>query len=148
MTRRRITFPGFSVSVAAGWEDITDTVAGDDRPFTIARRDDGLGAMQFSVALYRTGPKPSPSEDDLSEMAAAFGKSRQLGMAFDPVTFSNKLVGAGISYHSGDDFIRVWYASSGGNVALATYICDWEHRFAEADECESILKSLRFTSSE
>lgn len=77
----RIAFDSFSVVALPGWEDITDAVEADDPPFSLARGD-GVGALQFSVALYTSGPVPDPSPADLEEMVATFAESRGLGTRF------------------------------------------------------------------
>src|SRR5438067_12534775 len=122
-----LTFPGFQIEVGGDWGDITDSLDSANSPFTVAKRD-GVGALQFTAALYKSGPLPCPSKDDLLAMAVEFGQKRILGEPFDVKTFDDKLVGAGTSYHSEDDFIRVWYVSDGKNIMFATYVSDWKSR--------------------
>ena len=48
----RIALDSFSVDAPRGWEDVTPSVEADDPPLTFARSD-GVGALQFSITLYR-----------------------------------------------------------------------------------------------
>jgi hypothetical protein len=141
--RQVLRFPGFQIEASADWNDITDTLESAEKPFTVARAD-GVGALQFSPALYRGGPVPSPSDDELLSMAIEFGGDNGLGEAFDADRFAGSLAGAGVSYHSRDEFIRVWFVSDRGNFMLATYVCEWQHRERELAECEDIVRSLQF----
>ena len=68
-----IAFDSFFIVALPGWEDITDTVEADAPPFTLARGD-GVGALQFSVALYIEGPVPDPPPAYLAEMLATFAE--------------------------------------------------------------------------
>ena len=74
----RIAFDTFAVQVPRGWADITDEVEADDPPYTLAHTD-GVGALQFSVALYEGGPVPNPTPVDLRAMVREFGRKRGLG---------------------------------------------------------------------
>jgi hypothetical protein len=141
--RTVLRFPGFRVTASDEWSDITDTVEAPDAPFTMARID-GVGALQFSPAMYRGGKEPSPGMDDLRSMLAEFAEKRGLGEAFDERSFSGEVYGTGASYHPQADFLRVWYLSDGRNIMFATYFCDWEHRSGEIQESEEITASLRF----
>ena len=107
-------------------------------------KPDGVGALQFSPALYESGPLPSPSSADLRSLALQFGESRGLGEPFDLGQFESRVSGAGASYCSEGDLVRVWYVSDGRNIMLVTYVCDWEDRDREMSECEEMLKTIRF----
>jgi hypothetical protein len=52
------------------WRDITE----GDGPLTLAKPD-GVGALQFSCALYKSGPEPNASLEDLKSMVLEFGES-------------------------------------------------------------------------
>src|SRR5262245_14385368 len=125
--KHRLTFPGFEIEAGVDWNDITHTLDSPERPFTVAKQD-GVGALQFSPALYRGGPLPMPTKDDLLSMAIEFGQYRGLGEAFDTDGVEGPLAGAGASYHSEGDFIRVWYVSDKRSIMLATYVCEWACR--------------------
>jgi hypothetical protein len=144
MKTHTVQFNGFSVETAPEWEDITHTLEGDSKPFTLARPTNGVGALQFSPAFYRRGPLPSPSPADLLSMAEEFGRSRSLGAPYDAVTEDGALAIAGLSFHGGAEFTRVWFLSDKRNVMLATYVCDWGDQGEELTPCEAIVRSVRF----
>ncbi len=142
---RRLAFNGFGIQAGDEWEDITASLEEPDSPFTVARSERGVGAIQFSPAIYRSGPMPSVSPKDLAAMLSEFGERRRLRDPFDSLPFSGSVFGIGSSFRSGDDFVRAWYLSDGANVMLVTYVCDWCNRFDESRECEEIVRSVRFT---
>lgn len=144
MNTRLIQFPGFAVSVREGWSDLTHTLGTKDGPFTLADPETGVGALQFSPAIYQSGPEPSPTLVDLRSMVAEFAKARKLGTAFDETVHSGDVSWASASFHREDDLVRVWYLSDRKNIVHVTYLCDWTNRSLEVEECEAILKSLRF----
>lgn len=144
MKARRIQFPGFSLSAYENWVDITDSLHDDNAPCTVAKPEHGVGALQFSPALYRHGPVPSPSIVDLAAMITEFARSHELAEPFAKSTFSEAVAGAGASYRVGDEFIRVWYLSDGKNIMLVTYVCDWDRRHQEAEEAEGVVRSVEF----
>ncbi|WP_243367836.1 hypothetical protein [Microvirga solisilvae] len=144
VTQKRIAFGGIEVTVPPPWHDITDEVEVDNAPYTLADSE-GVGALQFSIALYEGGAVPDPSQEKLRDMALKFGEDRNLGDPFEESLFTHEaLRGAGMNYQWGDDFIRVWYVSDGRSFAFVTYCCEWEHQRREVSLCEDIVKSLRF----
>jgi hypothetical protein len=56
------------------WCDITDEVDAAEPPFT----SKDVGALQFSVARYESGPVADPSPDDLLAMAEELGADHGL----------------------------------------------------------------------
>lgn len=143
---RRLQFGGFCITAGAEWEDITASLQERDPPITVARSKDGVGAIQFSPAIYRSGPVPSPKVEDLRSMLSEFAERRALGEGFDSVPFTGSIFGIGLSFHSADDFVRAWYLSDGKNIMLVTYVCDWCSRLEESQECERIVWSVQFNS--
>jgi hypothetical protein len=139
----RVAFGGLALDATPGWTDITDDIEGDDKPFTLAKPD-GVGALQFSPALYRGGAVPSPSANDLLEMVREFGHGRRLGEPLDEALQEGRPASAGASYHSDSDFVRVWYVSDGSNIALVTYVCERGHEEAELEECEQVVRTIQF----
>ena len=77
-------------------------------------------------------------------MLDEFAESEELGEPFDRESRDGEIAIEGASYHSGDDFIRVWYASDGKSVLLVTYVCEWLVREQEAGEREMAVRSIRF----
>jgi hypothetical protein len=140
----QIAFNSFTVSAPNGWVDITkyDT---PDQPYSLGRRD-GVGALQFSIALYRGGKVPDPTPQRLLEMLKEFAASHGLGEADEIATESDPVRLAAGSLRDGEWFVRVWYVSDGLSFGLVTYTCDWEARDKELAECEQIVRSISIRS--
>ncbi len=139
----RLHLPGCSVSVSEGWRDVTETLEMDSPPPTLAK-EHGVGALQFSIALYRDGPVPNATVGDLQELLSGFAASRNLGDGFDRRETTSKQLMTAASFHSEGDLLRVWYVSDGENIGFITYVCAWESRHIEVAECDAIVNSLRF----
>ena len=133
----------FTVRCSDGWGEITDEAAATNPPWTLAKRE-GVGAFQFSAATYKSGPIPDPSSGLLLSMLRDFARAYDLGEPADMVTENGGLRIAAASFHHGNDFIRVWYASDGRSFAKVTYTCIWGEQHAELPECEQMVRTLRF----
>jgi hypothetical protein len=82
-------------------------------------------------------------------MVHEFAQQRELGPPSEEGTFTEGgVTGAGASFHSGEDFIRVWYVSAHGSFALVTYVCAWGRQHQELPLCERVVRSLRFVPAE
>lgn len=139
----RIAFDTFAVQVPRGWGDITAEVEADDPPYTLAHRD-GVGALQFSIALYESGPDPDPSPAVLLDMVREFGRKRRLGRPSAVVAEPGPPVLAAGSFAWSADFLRVWQVSDGRNFAFVTYTCAAEQAGPELAACERIVRSIVF----
>jgi len=137
-----------SIAVAApkSWVDLTPDLDDPDAPYTLAKQD-GVGALQFSIAVYRRGKNPSISAADLQDMLREFERAQQLRKGFDRRNQEDALSITAASYHEteSDDFIRLWYVSDGKNVALVSYTCSWAAPRNELQDCEHIVESISFT---
>jgi hypothetical protein len=142
-----LDFGAFSISVADGWEDITGTLDDADAPLTVAEPTSGAGALQLSPAIYKGGRLPRVGPQDLRSLLDNFASRQGLGDPFDRSTYSDGVIVEGASYHSGEDLIRVWYASDGKSVMLVTYVCEWGQREREALQREMSVRSIRFAAS-
>jgi hypothetical protein len=139
----RIDFDMFSVTVPYGWEDITDAVEGDDPPYTLAHVD-GVGALQFSIALFKGGQIPDPAPADLLAMVEEFGLEQGFESPVDVVTGTGPPILAAGSFTSEGDFVRVWQVSDGRSFAFITYTCAEEDVGSEVTACEKIVRSIVF----
>jgi hypothetical protein len=139
----RITFDSFSVVAPRGWEDITDSVEADDPPATLARGD-GVGALQFSVALHAGGTIPDPTPADLLRMVTSFAEARGLAAPQDVAVESAPLRLAAGSFTWGEDFLRVWQISDGRHFAFVTFTCESGQEGGELHDCERIVRSVQF----
>lgn len=137
-------FNGNKVSAPEPWIDTTEDVESEDAPFTLAKKDIGVGALQFSIALYSEGEEPNIDIARLKEMLTDFADNKGLGQGFDERVYENQVGVVATSYRVGNDLIRVWYCSDEQNVALVTYVCDWDKRSDEVTECEEIVRSIQF----
>jgi hypothetical protein len=145
VSHRILNLGDFSISVVDGWEDITATLEDAEAPLTIANPVSGIGALQFSPAIYQGGQLPQVMSHDLSALLNKFADGQGLNDPFDRLSYPGEITVEGASFRSGDDLIRVWYVSDGRNVMLVTYVCDWSQRDGEASEREMAVRSLRFT---
>ena len=140
----RVGFAGVAISLPDGWYDITDSSA--DGPSTLARSE-GVGALQFSVAKYKSGVRPAVDQTALHLLLLNFGESRGLGI---PTNISE---GVGRSpfvvgdFGSASELVRVWYVSNGLDVALVTYVTEQPFDTKVPEEIRSaqgIVESLEF----
>jgi len=138
-----LSFPGFRVLASTHWEDLSEA---GQTCFTLGDPKHGVGALQFSTALYRSGAAPHISLSGLRRMREDFERSRRLEEPFDLIEKVEPLMAVVGSYHYGGDFLRVWFVSDGLNAILATYVCAWPDRDVEADECLRIVGSIQFVS--
>jgi hypothetical protein len=141
--RNRYTLANLLITTPPEWKDITDDVDDESAPFTIAK-DSGVGALQFSVAAYRGGKLPAFTLSDLDEMRHEFASDNGFSKPFDETISKNKVMVSGGSYRADEDLVRVWYCSDGRDVALVTYVADWNNRGNESGECDGIVSSLEF----
>jgi len=144
----RAKFPNFSVELPSGWGDITTDVEAADPPATVAR-DDGVGALQFSIALYESGPRP---RGDVEELQALLDGSAESHGWTSPTNVTRErsprsLVAA--SFQWDDDIVRAWYLSEHGNFAFATYTVCGRVNFEARELCEAekIVRSLVFADA-
>jgi hypothetical protein len=144
---RVLDFDAFCISVADGWEDITETLDDTDAPWTVADPVAGVGALQISPAIYKGGELPRIGPQDLSALLDDFASRRGLDDPFDRTTYSNGVTIEGMSFRSAEALIRIWYASDGKNIMLVTYVCEWCHRDREALLAEMAVRSIRFATA-
>ena len=134
----------FTLKWIAGWHDVTHELDSPDAPWTFARPD-GLGAFQFSIATYDSGPVPDPSPEVLLTMLREFAASHDLTGESDIVTEDGALRLAASSFRLADSFVRAWYISDGRSCARVTYTCAGEASPSELRDCEQMVRTLRFT---
>ncbi|GAC1382430.1 MAG: hypothetical protein NVSMB4_10730 [Acidimicrobiales bacterium] len=142
---RVLDFDAFSISVVDGWEDITATLDDADAPLTVADPISGVGALQFSPAIFKGGRLPRVGPQDLRSLLDEFASGQGWVNPFDRSAYSGGVTVEGASFRSGEDLIRVWYASDGRSVMLVTYVCEWSEREREASQREMSVRSIRFT---
>lgn len=140
-----VRFAGVEVMLAEGWFDITLDLP-EGSAFTLARSD-GVGALQFSTARFHSGERPDIGPAHLRSLLYEFFDTQGLG---DPVNVSETegppilLCG---DFNSNVELIRVWYATNGSDVVLATYTSNSPEHPQVSDELRQagqIVQSTRF----
>lgn len=145
---KEIPFPQFTVSVPDHWFDVTAELEGESPPLTIAP-DEGLGALQFSVAPFPVSDSPAAVLEKLRGLLKEFAKGHQLGQAQNLVASETPRPQLAASFHWQDDLLRVYYLADQGQLAFLTYTCERNAAYAnELQEAEEIIRSLRFRKSE
>jgi hypothetical protein len=114
-------------------------------PFSLVRRQLGVGVFQLSPALFQGENPPTVSSALLLNMAERFGKMRQLGSTSDvEITESESLLLVGVTFKPREKFIRLWHGSDGLNFAFLTYGCDAGREAEELSDCERMAGTIRF----
>ena len=90
----------------SAWADITDQLDDPAAPLTYAKFD-GVGALQFSAAIYRSGETPRAKADVLARMLNEFAEVNGLGGASDFAVEEGVLSLAAASFRT-DAYFRVW----------------------------------------
>ena len=113
----RADFAGIYLDAPVRWGDVSDSA--EDAVPTLAC-DNGVGALQFSIAKFRSGKVPDIDRAALLALLRKFEISQSLQIEprkFDPPA----LVGiSGISREA-DNLLVVWYVSDGKNLAFVSY---------------------------
>jgi len=123
MGRKLLTLGALQLLADDEWYETTDQVEVPEPPFTLTRNE-GCGALQFTIGMYRSGRVPNPSPATLLEMARECGAAEKLSKASNEVAESTGHLNIGaVSYDWDRDFVRVWYISDGMNFVMATYTC-------------------------
>jgi len=135
-----LSFGGISIRVPAGWAEMPDS--GVDAPYTLARDDEGgVGALQFSLAFYASGKRPSFTQETLLRMAKQ--RAAQVGRNIFDESVGPGLVAA-VSCQMEGDFVRIWYLSDGINIAFVSYACGWPNRDRELQLVEAAIRTIKF----
>jgi hypothetical protein len=142
---KQIAFPQFVLQAPEHWFDVTAELEGDEPPATVAA-DEGLGALQFSVAdLPDTGSETSV--DSLRAVLKEFVKGHDLGQPQNVKAQSEPRPFLSASLHWDGDHLQVWYLAERQKLVFVTYTCDAGEAFAEElSEAEAIVKSLQLAT--
>ena len=135
---------GLVITAVSGWLDISHDIEAENVPFTLAKND-GVGALQFSVASYKGGVNPEITLEHLRALLTDFALSRELGKGFDFHACGKPHLICGQSHNSGSEFVRVWYCTNGQDVVLVTYVCEKGLQTSELLDCEKMVSDLEFT---
>lgn len=142
-----VIIEGVHAHLPAGWYDITgDLPAGS--PLTLARND-GRGALQFSIAAYAGGVRPHVTPQDLMALLLDFGRREELGAARETRSGQGSTCFAYGDFSTESEVTWVWYVSDGDSVAFVTYVATVPERVdagwhSELREAAAIARSVRF----
>ena len=133
----------FSLDLPVGWMDTTE----EPEPFTLSKAE-GVGALQFSVAIYSAGQVPGPTTGELSNLLSEFAKTHGLGEPSEHFKEGGQISLAAAAFHPDQDtFVRAWYLSDGFGIAKITYVCHSSNVSTEISEAELIVRSFQFIPS-
>ena len=136
----RVTYDGFSIDLPDEWADTTaDFEPG--APLTFTRTDVDSGALQLSIASYKTGARPNPTTETLRELLSDFARSHNLKPLTELRTGTDPLLLTAGVFTDGEFIFAVWYLSDGTNFALATHTKQ-ELDHAEIAAADSIVRTL------
>ena len=139
-----VTFAGVKFELSEEWCDITGDLD-PGAPPTLAR-ENGVGVIQFSVAKYKSGEKPSITENALKDMLLDLFKSNQLADVEPAILQGSCCFGVSATSAQIDEVIGAWFLSNGTDVALVTYTGTSGDPACQAElaEAEKLAKSLEF----
>ncbi len=146
MTAQRVQFASVTLVLPDGWFDITDELVGGAPP-TLAKAN-GIGALQFSVARYESGPEPLVQMADLRHLLQEFSENHDLGEAAAVKERTGEVMSVSGEFTTVGELVRAWYVSNGGHVALVTYTTQEPHDVrlvAEILETDAIVASIDFS---
>ena len=140
----RVRFHGLQFELPPEWEDITDDL--DNKwPPTLACSS-GVGALQFSVAHYKSGKRPNITIGDLREILTNF--CANLPHEFDePVEHAGPINAVGCVSHGEEQVVAVWHLSNGRDYVMATYTSlspEDPQTEVELSQAWQILESIEF----
>lgn len=144
---KAMAYEGLAFQCPQHWDDITDEVDGDDVPITIADFESGVGALQFTIALYKEGELPQLDESLIREMLLDYAGELGLGTAVDVSPHTGKLEGIKATYQINDDFLVLWFLTNGTSLIMATYNCEWTNRNVEYSVVEEIMSTVEIAVS-
>lgn len=113
-----VQFHGLQFELPPEWVDITDDLE-DKWPPTLAGPLVG-GALQFSIARYKSGEVPNITIGDLRELLTKF--CANLPHKFDePVERVGSINSVGCVANGEEELVAVWHLSNGRDYVMATY---------------------------
>jgi hypothetical protein len=140
---KEIPFPQFYVQAPEHWYDVTHEVEGEDAPSTLAA-EEGLGALQFSIAELPPAKASETSVEDLRALLKEFAKGHDLGSPQNVASLTTPRPLLSAHFHWDGDYLQVWYLADAGQLVFATYTCEQGDAFAEElGEAEQIVRSIQ-----
>ncbi|CAN7576973.1 hypothetical protein [Mesorhizobium caraganae] len=140
-----VQFHGITFDAPVGWEDITDDLPVGSPP-TIAKAS-GVGAVQFSIAKYRSGKKPNADFGVLRSFMLEFCQKNDIDANNIWAKKFNDKMCVGVLSKTEKQVLSAWYLSDGNDFALVTYISLDEEKHLmdeELEEARTIVSSISF----
>ncbi|MER8730251.1 hypothetical protein NKH28_10445 [Mesorhizobium sp. M1227] len=117
----RVEFYGLTFDLPAGWVDIAGDLP-EGSPPTLAKETDGCGAIQFSIAKYRSGEKPNVDFNVLRTFMIQFCHNNSIDVGHISNIESDGIISVGVLSETGDQLTSAWYLSNGNDVVFMTYV--------------------------
>lgn len=144
MSETELRLHGGTLQLPPGWAEITAELGDSSLPTTIVKFPEELGILQVSIHLFVSGPRPDFGSSELDIMLL----SDLRGSGIDRIGEPQFLRGRNTTVHRdsvrGSWFVRTWLTARDGNIAKFTYLCPMGDEGSELDECNQIVRSLRF----
>lgn len=141
------TFDGFTITLPDGWATVLEEATysdPDQLPPCAFAGPAAVGALYVSTPLFDPEDQPGSSPADAEALARGWGIER--GQAA-PLTCGS---GAGprggfasATFKLANDFVQVWFLTTGRAVLQASYVCPWEKQGIERTTVEAVVASLR-----
>ncbi|MER9244506.1 hypothetical protein [Mesorhizobium sp. M0145] len=141
----RVEFYGLTFDLPAGWVDITGDLP-EGSPPTLAKETDGGGAVQFSIAKYRSGEKPTVDFNVLRPFMIQFCQNNSIDVGHITNNESEGIISVGVLSEAVDQLLSAWYLSNGNDVVFMTYVgmANDTDCLKELDVARAIVSSISF----
>ena len=149
MSNTRVDLGTVSVELpSSNWFDVTDDLP-PGSPLTLGRGSNAVGALQLSIARYKSGIIPRLDLNQLELLLRDFFKNKELSKPEITSSRNESVISVQGEATSEDAFFCVWYISDGHNIALVTYTVLKEqinNKWLEEETAEArrIVASVRF----
>ena len=132
------------VALLPGWEDITHENP-EGPPTYVRSGENAAGVLQMSIqALHDSGNPPNPTYGELIRLSEHVAATQEAGITqryWGDCDFGK--FGCIVGNSSELPQIKIWTLSNGGDFILATFLCIEVPSDEEAEQAETIVKSVQ-----
>jgi hypothetical protein len=133
------------ITLLPGWIDVSKDVP--DGPSTFLRElSECSGALQISLAEFKGGKVPNPSEQVLIKMSRGFGSGTDINFGEVVESHSGDCAFGkfGTTVYRSQEFPRsqMWYLSNGMDFIMVTHVCSEDPDPQELIEVDQIVSML------
>ena len=144
---KELRIAGLVLKTPVDWADVTAELPAGSPP--TLQCVNGVGALQVTVALYRSGKPPNFDRAALRELLIDWAIGNELPQPRYLKEWDGVTPGVVADYSDdGEEVLLAWSLSDGLNMVVATYLTyelrDYED---ELDEVERIMSSLSFAAT-